>query len=64
MGPSVYLGDQVDNSNRTHNTYTNLDDCITASLYSIRSTLAGQKRDINGSNKERPQNDLVPILFA
>ncbi len=64
MGPSVYLGEQVDNSNRTHNTYTNLDDCITDSLYSIRSTLAGQKREINGSNKERPQNDLVPILFA
>jgi hypothetical protein len=31
-------------------------------MYSIRSTLAGHKRDNNG--QERVQNDLVPILFA
>jgi hypothetical protein len=65
VGPSVYLGEQVDNNlHTTHNTYTNLDDCITDSIYSIRSTLAGQKREINGSNKERLQDVLVPILFA
>ena len=61
----MYLGEQVDNLVDNENkVYTSLDNCITDSIYSIRSTLAGQKRTLNGFNKEKPQNDLVPILFA
>jgi hypothetical protein len=63
-GPTVYLREQAKNSYSLNNIYTNLDDCITDSIYSIRSTLAGQKQNINGTNRERPLNDLVPILFA
>jgi hypothetical protein len=33
-------------------------------MYSIRSTLAGHKRNSGGNNQTRIQSDLVPILFA
>jgi hypothetical protein len=48
--------------NRIHSTHKSLDDCITDSIYSIRSTLAGHK--IISDGEERAQSDLVPIIFA
>jgi hypothetical protein len=44
--------------------YNSIDDCMTDSMYSSRSTLTGHKRTSEGDGKERIQINLVPILFV